>query len=168
MSNISDHVFMKYFSLLVGALALLTVVLAILARVVGSQVPREDVAQLKGQTVQAQSVAERIRPVGQLRVAGTKVVETLVSTANAAGDGKGTYDKACSVCHAAGIAGAPKFGDKAAWKDRIAQGKETLYEHAIKGFTGKGGMMMPPKGGNAALSDADVKAAVDYMISTAQ
>jgi cytochrome c5 len=80
-----------------------------------------------------------------------------------AAEGKAIYDKACVVCHAAGVAGAPKFGDKAAWKDRIAKGKETLYSHSIKGFNA-----MPPKGGNVSLSDAEVKAAVDYMLSQAQ
>jgi cytochrome c5 len=62
------------------------------------------------------------------------------------------------------VAGAPKLGDKAAWGPRIAQGIDTLYTHSIKGFQGKAGMM-PPKGGNMALSDADVKAAVDYMVA---
>ncbi|MDB5963337.1 MAG: cytochrome c5 family protein [Massilia sp.] len=80
--------------------------------------------------------------------------------------GKKTYDGACVACHGAGIAGAPKFGDKAAWGPRIAQGSATLYEHAIKGFQGKAGVM-PPKGGSAA-SDNDVKAAVDYMASAAK
>ena len=61
--------------------------------------------------------------------------------------------------------GAPKFGDKAAWEARIAQGKDTLYKHSIEGYTGKNGVM-PPKGGSTA-SDADVKAAVDYMVSKA-
>ena len=75
--------------------------------------------------------------------------------------GKKIYDSACVACHGAGIAGAPKFGDKAAWADRIKQGQNVLYEHAIKGFQGKNGMM-PPKGGSTA-SDDEVKAAVDYM-----
>lgn len=77
--------------------------------------------------------------------------------------GKTVYGSACIACHGAGIAGAPKFGDKAAWSARVAQGNATLYEHAIKGFQGKAGVM-PPKGG-AAVSDAEVKAAVDYMIA---
>jgi cytochrome c oxidase subunit 2 len=78
----------------------------------------------------------------------------------AAVDGKKTFEGVCAVCHAAGVAGAPKVGEKAIWAPRIAQGKEALYEHALKG---KG--VMPAKGGNAALSDADVKASVDYMVS---
>jgi cytochrome c5 len=75
--------------------------------------------------------------------------------------GKKAYETACIACHGAGIAGAPKFGDKAAWSTRIGQGASVLYDHAIKGFQGKAGYM-PPKGGST-LPDADVKAAVDYM-----
>jgi len=82
----------------------------------------------------------------------------------AAGSGQDTYGKACVVCHGAGVAGAPKLGDKGDWGPRIAQGNDMLYDHAIKGYTGKKGMM-PPKGGNTALADADVKAAVDYMVA---
>lgn len=76
--------------------------------------------------------------------------------------GEAAYNKTCKMCHARGMAGAPKVGDAAAWKDRIAKGMDTLHTHAIKGFKGKG--MMPPKGGNSKLSDDDVKAAVDYMV----
>jgi len=79
-------------------------------------------------------------------------------------DGKKVFDTGCAACHGAGIAGAPKFGDKAAWAPRIAQGVNVLYSHAVGGFQGKGGMM-PPKGGNASLPDAEVKAAVDYMVA---
>ena len=81
-----------------------------------------------------------------------------------AGDaGKKLFDTICTACHTPGIAGAPKFGDKAAWAQRIKQGNATLYEHALKGFQGKAGVM-PPKGGSSA-SDADVKAAVDYIVA---
>jgi cytochrome c5 len=78
-------------------------------------------------------------------------------------DGKATYDTACVACHGAGIAGAPKFGDKAAWAPRVKQGKEALYASVLKG---KGAM--PPKGGNTALTDEQVKAAVDYMVGAAK
>jgi cytochrome c5 len=91
----------------------------------------------------------------------------LGASATAMADGKATYTQACAACHAAGVAGSPKLGDKAAWKARIAQGKDTLYEHAIKGFKGKAGFM-PAKGGRADLSDDAVKAAVDYMVSEAK
>ena len=80
--------------------------------------------------------------------------------------GKVLYDQACALCHGAGIAGAPKFGDKPAWAPRLAQGNAVLYQHAIAGFQGKAGMM-PPKVGSTA-PDADVKAAVDYMLSAAK
>lgn len=76
--------------------------------------------------------------------------------------GKSVYGKTCAMCHAAGVAGAPKPGDKADWAPRIAQGKDTLYKHAIEGFTGSKGMM-PARGGGASLSDDEVKAAVDFM-----
>jgi cytochrome c5 len=77
------------------------------------------------------------------------------------GAGKALYSATCVACHGAGIAGAPKFGDKAAWAPRIAQGSQVLYDHALKGFQGKAGVM-PPKGGSSA-PDGDVKSAVDYM-----
>ena len=89
------------------------------------------------------------------------------ATAAAKADGKKIYDTTCVACHGPGIAGAPKFGDKSAWTARIAEGNNTLYTHAIQGFQGKGGVM-PPKGGNTTLADADVKAAVDYMVSAAK
>ena len=76
--------------------------------------------------------------------------------------GKSVYGKACALCHAAGVAGAPKPGDKEAWATRVAQGKETLYKHAIEGYTGDKGMM-PARGGNSKLTDEEVKAAVDFM-----
>ncbi len=78
--------------------------------------------------------------------------------------GESVYKKTCALCHAAGVAGAPKPGDKAEWVARIAQGDETLYKHAIEGFTGEKGMM-PPRGGGSSLSDDEVKAAVDYMVA---
>lgn len=76
--------------------------------------------------------------------------------------GKSVYGKTCALCHAAGIAGAPKPGNKDEWGPRIAQGKETLYKHAMEGFTGTKGAM-PARGGNAKLTDEEVKAAVDFM-----
>ncbi len=84
---------------------------------------------------------------------------TLVLSSTAMADAKATYKDACAVCHTAGIAGAPKLGDKTAWASRIAAGNDTLYTTAIKG---KGAM--PAKGGRAELSDDDVKAIVDYMV----
>jgi cytochrome c5 len=167
MSHISDGEFWKRFSMLVGALVALTFVLFVLAQIMGSMVNKEPTAQAKAAE---KALAERIEPVGRLMVAGgaeEKVMNALVPAANAAGTGESTYKASCAVCHMAGVAGAPKFGDKAAWKERIAEGKDTLYQHALKGFQGKVGFM-PAKGGNAALPDAEVKAAVDYMVDAAQ
>ncbi|MES2900185.1 MAG: c-type cytochrome [Pseudomonadota bacterium] len=81
-------------------------------------------------------------------------------------DGQKVYGTACAACHTAGIAGAPKLADKANWAPRIKQGNAVLYDHAIKGFQGKAGMM-PAKGGSSA-SDDEVKAAVDYMVAAAK
>lgn len=78
--------------------------------------------------------------------------------------GKKVYSNVCAMCHAAGVAGAPKPGDKADWGPRIAQGNDVLYKHAIEGFTGQKGMM-PARGGSTTLSDDEVKAAVDYMVA---
>lgn len=89
------------------------------------------------------------------------------SAMGAGASGQSVYTSTCAMCHAAGVAGAPKIGDKDDWKPRIAQGKDKLYEHALKGFQGKKGQM-PPKGGNTSLPDADVKAAVDYMAEQAK
>jgi len=80
--------------------------------------------------------------------------------APAAADGKAVYDKVCHVCHAAGVAGAPKLGDKAAWAPRIQQGMTTLVQSVTNG---KGAM--PPKAGMASLTDAELRAGVEFMVS---
>lgn len=80
-----------------------------------------------------------------------------------AAKGKALYDQACMACHATGAAGAPKVGDKAAWAGRLGGGMDPLYASALQG---KGAM--PAKGGRADASDADVKAAVDYMVAASK
>lgn len=79
-----------------------------------------------------------------------------------AGTGEALYKQACLACHASGVAGAPKFGDKAAWAPRIQTGLDMLTASVIKGKNA-----MPPKGGSSA-SDADIRAAVEYMVSAAK
>ena len=74
--------------------------------------------------------------------------------------GEKVFAATCQACHGAGVLGAPKAGDGASWAPRIAQGMDTLHKNAINGIR-----MMPPKGGNAALKDDEVIAAVDYMVS---
>jgi len=113
-------------------------------------------------------VAERIKPVGQVVVAAAETQKEPVKIAVAASppgrDGQQIYQAACVACHGAGIAGAPKLDDKGQWAKRIAKGVDTLYASAINGIQGSAGVM-PAKGGNAALSNAEVKAAVDYIVS---
>lgn len=83
-------------------------------------------------------------------------------SADAAQAGKALYEQVCQACHAAGVLGAPKFGDKAAWAPRLKEPMDTVYNYALHG---KGAM--PPKGGSNA-PDADVKAAVDYMVNASK
>ena len=112
-------------------------------------------------------VAERLKPVGNVCVEGQAcetATSAVASTANAGPkSGDQVYTTACAACHATGALNAPKFGDVAAWSPRISQGVETIYGHAINGFNA-----MPAKGGNASLSDDEVKAAVDHMLAAVQ
>lgn len=125
-----------------------------------------------------QAVAKRLKPVGTLTFASDSPQSEVSAAASpsgaagtpaapaASGEGdkiKTIYTASCAACHGTGAAGAPKLGDKAAWAPRIKTGAESLYNSAIKGKNA-----MPPKGGNASLSDGDVKAVVDYMVSQAK
>ena len=115
--------------------------------------------------------AEAAAPVAVAAPAPAPVATTVAAVAPAAaaapvavasGNGEALYKQTCVACHGSGVAGAPKFGDKAAWAPRIKTGMETLYTAAIKGLNA-----MPPRGGSTA-SDADLHAAVDYMVSAAK
>lgn len=99
-----------------------------------------------------------------LALCSTLLSMLLCATAPAqAADGKAVYEKTCALCHAAAVAGAPKFGDKAAWAPRAATGKAALLSSVIKG---KGAM--PPKAGAPQLSEADIAAAIDFMLTAAK
>ena len=129
----------------------------------------------KNPALSEEAVAKRLKPVGEVAVdpnqpkqapaapvalAAAGVPGKVAPAGKAdAGKGKSVYDSACTVCHTAGVAGAPKAGDKAAWASRLKTGIEALYTSSLKGKNA-----MPAKGGNPALADADVKAAVDYMV----
>jgi cytochrome c5 len=121
-----------------------------------------------------EAIARNLKPAGMVVVdpnaPAPVAVATPTATASApaaasagGGGGKALYDTSCAACHAAGVAGAPKAGDKAAWAPRLKAGVDGLTASVIKG---KGAM--PPKGGAMAASDADIKAAVDYLIGLAK
>jgi cytochrome c5 len=125
-----------------------------------------------------QRIVERIQPVGQAAIAGRDnsglrdpggVAPAAMAAAPATTDrtvdldGEAVYKAACTACHGAGIAGAPKTGDQGAWAARLEQGMDTLVEHAIKGFQGQAGYM-PARGGHVNLTDEQVRDAVQYMV----
>jgi cytochrome c5 len=105
-----------------------------------------------GRGMSEDAVAQRLKPVGEVVLAEADSTTRVRS-------GEQVVNAVCQTCHGAGLVGAPKIGDKTAWQPRLAQGVKTLHEHAIKGIRA-----MPPKGGNPSLSDAEVSAAVDYML----
>lgn len=114
-----------------------------------------------GSKTETVRVAAEVRSSAPAPAAAPAPVVTPAPAYSAAGEK--TYNQACVACHASGAAGAPKLGDKAAWAPRLKTGMAALYAAALKG---KGAM--PAKGGQATLSDADVKAAVDYMAARSQ
>jgi cytochrome c5 len=166
MSKQDSH-FFNNFSLVLGILFAVTLGLFAFARHIGSAHQGD---QVTTDPRYVQSVEERLKPVANVAVAGQDntalaIKSTGPATAAAAvpADGSAAYETACIACHGAGIAGAPKVGDKAAWGPRIAQGKETLYNHALHGFNGKSGVM-PPKGGRSDWPDDLIKQAVDHIV----
>ena len=92
--------------------------------------------------------------------AGDPVAAPAAAAASQPKSGKEIWKGTCQVCHATGMLGAPRIGDKAAWAPRIAKGMDTLKDHALHGFN-----QMPAKGANEALSDEDVVKALEYMVS---
>lgn len=107
------------------------------------------------------SVATNTAPVGETCLQGQPCAAAASASAGgAARTGEQVYNTACHTCHAAGVAGAPKFGDAASWAPHIAKGKDTLYKNAQSGFKA-----MPPKGLCMDCSSEELDAAVDYMLS---
>jgi len=167
-----DTHFINNFSVIIGGLIVVALVIFALARVVAGHT---QVAETYADPIYVASVEERIKPVARVAVAGAdnsalKIEAPAQATAVALvvpKDGPALYEAVCKTCHATGLVGAPKFGDHAAWAPRIAQGKPTLYEHALKGYAGKAGVM-PPKGGRSDLSDDLIKSGVDYLVLKGQ
>jgi cytochrome c5 len=171
-----DTHFFNVFSLFIGLLVVIAICIFIFARAVG----RTQDEGVRSEALYSRDIASRIAPLSQEAVAGqdNSALAIKAQTPQGAGtaavaaipkNGKELFEQTCSVCHGQGIAGAPKAGDKAAWAPRIAEGKPTLYQHALNGYQGgPGGGVMPPKGGRPDLPDDLVKQAVDYMVSLAK
>jgi cytochrome c5 len=184
--NIDSHPAKVAIGVLIGAVAVIIAIILLAQFAIGAYGSR---SRQNEAAMRPARVAERIAPVAHLAIdpnapgamtnAGAAPAAAAAPTAPVAipppaaaaqktaqagnGAGKKVFDSVCTACHGTGVAGAPKFGDKAAWAPRIATGKETLYNAALHGLRA-----MPPKGGNPSLSDADVKAAVDYMVAAAK
>jgi cytochrome c5 len=170
MSKQDSH-FFNNFSLVLGILFAVTLGLFAFARHVGAE---HQAKQVTTDPRFISSTEERLQPVARVAVAGQdnsalKIESAGPAVAAAAVPTSGTaaYETACAACHGAGIAGAPKVGDKAAWGPRMAQGKATLYTHALQGFNGKTGVM-PAKGGRTDWPDDLIKQAVDHMMELNQ
>ncbi|MFZ9966098.1 MAG: c-type cytochrome [Steroidobacteraceae bacterium] len=168
MSKQDDH-FFNVFGAVIGILVAVTVALFVLARMLGAGDSRND-------PLQQAEVAGRTAAFGQVAVAGQDNSALAILPTPSAGDaadagltaslpadGPATYEAVCGTCHANGIGGAPKMGDRQAWSTRIAQGTDTLNKHAIEGYQGSAGYM-PAKGGRADLTDELVAQAVQYMV----
>lgn len=153
-----DKQFYTTFFAIMGGLAVLAIILVIIAINLTSEV-----SEYKPEEV----ALENIKPVGQVYIAGESEPEpepVAAATADAGPkSGDEVYNSSCAACHGTGAAGAPKLGDAAAWAPRIAQGMATLVSNAINGLKA-----MPPKGLCMACSDAELQAAVEYMVSQSQ
>lgn len=166
----TDAVFLKHFAQLIGFLVVVAALLMVLAAHIYSKNPPPENPDKQ------KLVEQRIAPVGAV-YAGDTGRAALQSAQEAAAkaaaaqvayggttDGKTIFGNLCHSCHETGVGGAPKVGDKSAWAPRVAEGIETLIKHATEGYTGKSGVM-PAKGGNPSLNDAQIKATVDWMVS---
>lgn len=167
----TDRVFLKHFSMMIGFLVLVMFSLIGLALYLYAINPPP-------QSPAEKAVVEaRVASVGAV-YAGDTGRAALVAAQDAAKkaaasqvayggttDGKTIFGNLCTTCHTNAATGAPVLIDKGAWAPRVAQGLDTLVKHATEGFQGKDGKLMPAKGGNPALTDAQVKAAVEWMLS---
>ncbi|TDR20863.1 c-type cytochrome [Marinicella litoralis] len=155
-----DSIFFRNFSLLLGALVLLTIILAL----VGISMQNKLVANVQGEADRT-SIQESIKPIAAVNTDPNAVTEAapvvLAAAFDGSLDGEMIYNNVCSACHTTGAGGAPKL-IATEWDDRIAQGEETLLLHAIEGYMGENGLM-PAKGGRMDLTDEQVQVTVLYM-----
>jgi cytochrome c5 len=160
-----DASFMKHFAQLIAGLVVLAAVLVLVSTYIHGEQPQEPSPALLA------AANARIAPVGAVHVGASGQSALTAAQAEAAPaasaddsaiDGAAIYSGLCGACHAAGVAGAPKL-EQAAWTARTAQGFDTLVKHAVEGYTGSAGMM-PARGGNPNLTDAEVRAAVQWMV----
>ncbi|MGE0383918.1 MAG: cytochrome c5 family protein [Gammaproteobacteria bacterium] len=159
MSQDHDAQFIRLFLTILLLLTVAGVIVAFVGRGLDSKYGPKPPAE--------SAASEHIKPVGEVNTGApiAPVADTAAAAPAAAGDkGKQVYDTLCMACHATPALGAPVFGNAADWAPRLEKGVDTLVKNAINGFQGAKGVM-PAKGGNAALPDEDVKAAVLYMLS---
>lgn len=150
-----DKVFFANFGMVMAALFGIFFVCILAANLIDSDDERADPAQVA-------RIAERIKPVGSVVTDPAALVKVAAAApARAAMSGEQVNAKLCAGCHGAGVLGAPKTGDKAAWASRLsaAGGIDGLAASAAKGKNA-----MPPKGGDPSLSDDEVRAAVEYLL----
>jgi cytochrome c5 len=164
-----DQKFFDMYSLVLGVLGIVGLLLFVGAKKLSDMT--QGLYVTDSEEYQAE-VAARIQPFGRVYLPGEEAAADAPVVAEAEQpepvatemSGPQTYNDACLVCHGSGVGGAPVVGDAAAWTARIEQGTDTLYLHAIEGYTGEAGYM-PAKGARMDLSDDEVRAAVDYMVS---
>jgi cytochrome c5 len=166
-----DREFRDQFSLIIGVLAGVVAGILFVAVYLANRDGQTD--RLLEEKEYQRLVAERIAPPARIAIAGRdNTALAIVPSTSAAHvaptltmptSGTEVYNQVCVACHGAGIGGAPRAGDAAAWSARIAKGKDTLYQHSIGGFKGEAGQM-PPKGGRTDIPDELIQAAVDHMI----
>ncbi len=150
--QMNDSTFGRLFIIMIIAMTIMTIIIVVLASFAASDVNAK--LDERSDRENTQATANRIAPVGSF---SATTVEAAPAVANVL-----TVDEVyagCAACHASGAAGAPITGDAGVWTERLAKGIDTLYNNAINGYNA-----MPAKGGNASLTDENVKAAVDYML----
>lgn len=151
--NLPDTTALQMVFIVLGALVVLTIVSLVLVYFLNDL---KDFTSEADKATDAAAVTERIAPVAEVEVAKAQ------TAVNGEINGEQIVTNSCAACHATGALNAPKIGDKAGWAPRIAQGYETLVTHAINGIR-----MMPARGGNPALSDAEIAHAVAFMANSA-